>query len=212
LAAEKNQGTSKENLEMKLLRCLPLIATVCMLSGIAKADPVDFHMVVVDPPTPSNPTFSVTDITSSPVIVSFTDTCSIDGSSVPTFDGCAAFINGTGSALTSLDLDMPNSGLAANQMPNCSTSGTGTDFFSSAFCPSPAPGADYIIDFSGGSIPPDTYFVIAESGVDVSTTPWTGTLTTTPEPSSIWLLSTGVLLLGGFFFYKRRNSFGEIGF
>ena len=194
---------------MKLLRCLPLIAMVCMLSGIAKADPVDFHMVVVDPPAPTNPTFTVTDITSSPVIVSFTDTCSIDGSSVPTFDGCAAFINGTGSALTSLDLLMPNSGLAAGQTPNCTTSGTGTDFFSTASCPTPAPGADYMIDFSGGSIPANDYFVIAESGVDVSTTPWTGTLTTTPEPSSIWLLSTGVVLLG-FFFYKRRNGF-EIG-
>jgi hypothetical protein len=32
----------------------------------------------------------------------------------------------------------------------------------------------------------------------------------TPEPSSIWLMSTGVLMLGGFFFYKRRNVFGEM--
>ncbi len=34
----------------------------------------------------------------------------------------------------------------------------------------------------------------------------------TPEPSSIWLMSTGALLLGGFLYYKRRNNFGEIHF
>jgi hypothetical protein len=33
---------------------------------------------------------------------------------------------------------------------------------------------------------------------------------TTPEPSSIWLMSTGVLMLGGFFLYKRGNAFGEM--
>jgi len=32
----------------------------------------------------------------------------------------------------------------------------------------------------------------------------------TPEPSSIWLLSTGALMLGAFFYYKRHNGFGEI--
>jgi hypothetical protein len=34
----------------------------------------------------------------------------------------------------------------------------------------------------------------------------------TPEPSSILLLATGVLMLGGFFYYKRRNGMGEINF
>ncbi len=34
----------------------------------------------------------------------------------------------------------------------------------------------------------------------------------TPEPSSILLLSTGVLMLGGFFYYKRRNGTGEMNF
>lgn len=34
----------------------------------------------------------------------------------------------------------------------------------------------------------------------------------TPEPSSIWLMSTGALLLGGFFVYsRRRNGIGEAG-
>ena len=34
----------------------------------------------------------------------------------------------------------------------------------------------------------------------------------TPEPSSIVLLATGVLMLGGFFYYKRRDGMGEINF
>lgn len=34
--------------------------------------------------------------------------------------------------------------------------------------------------------------------------------TVTPEPGSIWLLSTGALVLGAFFYYKRHNGFGEI--
>jgi hypothetical protein len=34
----------------------------------------------------------------------------------------------------------------------------------------------------------------------------------TPEPSSILLLATGVLMLGGFFYYKRRNGLGDFNF
>jgi hypothetical protein len=32
----------------------------------------------------------------------------------------------------------------------------------------------------------------------------------TPEPNSIWLMGTGVLLLGAIFYYKRNHDFGEI--
>jgi hypothetical protein len=34
----------------------------------------------------------------------------------------------------------------------------------------------------------------------------------TPEPDSIWLLSTGALMLGAAFYYKRRNAVGDIRF
>lgn len=53
-------------------------------------------------------------------------------------------------------------------------------------------------------------FTIRETGV-----PYTAfakdplTLTSTPEPSTIWLMSTGALMLGGFFCYKRRNGLGD---
>jgi hypothetical protein len=211
-AENQNQGIPKENSEMKLLRCLFALTLVCALSGIAKADPFDFHMVVVDPPTPDNPTFTVTDIQTSPVTVSFTNTCAIDGSGLPTYDGCAAFINGTGAPLTTLELVMPNSGLSAGQTPNCTQpSGIGTDFFSSGSCPTPGPGQNYVIDFTDGSIPINTYFVIAETGVPTDDTPWTGTLSTTPEPSSMWLMSTGAVMLGAFLYSRRRNGLGWMG-
>lgn len=34
--------------------------------------------------------------------------------------------------------------------------------------------------------------------------------TVTPEPGSIWLMSTGALLLGAFFYSRRRHGMGEI--
>lgn len=196
---------------MKLLRCLPLIATVCMLSGIAKADPVDFHLVVVDPPTGFNTT-PITTLTP-PAVISFSNCVAgeIPGTVDP-YEGCASFENSTSSALTNLELIFPNNGVLNSQTASCSpdpgtVSGTSVDFFQSFTCG--LVGGNYVLDFSDGSIPVGALFTIAENGVPADCFP-DGTLTTTPEPSSIWLLSTGVLLLG-FFFYKRRNGFGEIG-
>ena len=34
----------------------------------------------------------------------------------------------------------------------------------------------------------------------------------TPEPDSIWLMSTGALMLGAAYYYKRRNGFGDMRF
>jgi hypothetical protein len=34
----------------------------------------------------------------------------------------------------------------------------------------------------------------------------------TPEPDSIWLMSTGAVMLGAAFYYKRRNSMNDVGF
>lgn len=31
----------------------------------------------------------------------------------------------------------------------------------------------------------------------------------TPEPNSIWLMGTGILMLGAFFYYKRNHGFGD---
>jgi hypothetical protein len=71
----------------------------------------------------------------------------------------------------------------------------------------------FVLDYTDGSIPvgfPNGVFTIAESGIPVDDFP-IGTLTVSPEPSSIWLLSTGALLLGVFFYSKRRNGIGSMG-
>lgn len=197
---------------MKLLRCLPLIAGVCMLSGIAKADPVDFHMVVVDPPPAS---YTVNDLTTSSATVSFSACAAgqLPTGITDTYVGCETFENLTGAPLTSLQLIFPDTGALTTQVANCSGDPTtALNFFTSATCS--IVNGNFILDYSNGNIPigsPNGIFTIAEDGVAPDCFP-DGTLNTniTPEPSSIWLLSTGVLMLG-FFFYKRRNAFGATG-
>jgi hypothetical protein len=188
---------------------LLVITMVFALSGIAKADNLDFHMVVVDAGTPASTIYLVPP--PSPVTFQF-DPCNPLLS--PTADGCAYFVNLTGSTLTNLTLVLPDSGNALGQMPNLDQSGFttlagGPETYFFTQTQYSISGGNYILSFSGGSILNDQAFTIAENGVDVSATPWTGTLTTTPEPNSIWLLSTGAMMLGAFFYYKRRNGLGD---
>jgi hypothetical protein len=66
---------------------------------------------------------------------------------------------------------------------------------------------DWTLTFGGGSIAAGEYFVIAEDGVpDPTTFPTTNAIGVTPEPNSFWLLSTGVLSLGFFGAYRRRET------
>lgn len=194
---------------MKMLRCLLLITMVSALSGIAKADNLDFHLVVVDP------SYSVDAITSTPDSVTFTNcvTGQVPSTALGTYVGCATFQNETGSALTNLQLTFPNTSALGGQSANCSldggvVSGTSTplDYFQTASCS--LSNNVYTLDFSNGSIPVNSYFTIAENGVTPADFP-TMTLTTTPEPGSVWLLSTGALMLSVFFYYKRRDNFGD---
>jgi hypothetical protein len=190
---------------MKLLRCLLALTVVCALSGIAKADPIDFHMVVVDP---SFSTDSIITLTPAPV-VQFTPCVSgeIPGTVDP-YEGCASFENSLSSALTNLELVFPNDAVLNSQTPNCTPDpgvigNSSVDFFTTFSCQ--IIGGNYVLDFSGGNIPVGTLFTIAENGVPPGDFPL-GTLsstTATPEPSSIWLLSTGALMMGAFFYSKR---------
>jgi hypothetical protein len=196
--------------EMKYLRCLFALMLVCALSGMAKADPVDFHMVVVDPPG-----FDVTDLTTTSATVGFSacDPGQLPTGITGTYVGCDTFENLTGATITSLQLVFPDVGALVGQAANCTPDGTSTlNFFANASCS--LVNGEFILNYYGGSgIPvgfPNGVFTIAESGVDPSDFP-DGTLTVTPEPSSIWLLSTGALLLGAFFYSRRRNGLGSMG-
>jgi hypothetical protein len=195
---------------MKLLRCLFALMLVCALSGMAKADPIDFHMVVVDPPG-----FNVTDLTTTSATVGFTacDAGQLPSGIVGAYVGCDTFENLTGAPITSLELMFPDTGALVGQAANCTADAGAVNFFSVATCN--LVDGFFVLDYSGGSIPqgfPSGVFTIAEAGVDPSDFP-DGTLTAnvTPEPSSIWLMSTGVLMLGAFFYSRRRNGFGSMG-
>lgn len=197
---------------MKLLRFLPLIATVCMLSGIAKAD--DFKLGVLDAPT------TTIDYTGGVLDVDFSK-CGSDL-------GCVTIANDTGHTLTSLQIDFSAVGLKTTG--NCLTGNS--EIFTTCTETLIDNGTEYQFDFSGGTGIPDgsnnrnyysngfwnycnnndNTFTIEEEGENpkdfgpLSIEP----VSVTPEPASFWLLTTGVLLFGGFL-YRRRMGTGVLG-
>jgi len=186
---------------MKLLRYLPLIALVCALSSVAKAD--DFKLGVQDAgPTNIIYTGGTLDVTFS--------SC---GPHTPSTDGCVTILNDSGKTITSLVIDVPeNSFTEAGGGGNCLT-GPG---FSSCTPPVITDG-DYQFVFTGLDIPDggfcnnDDTFELEEQGVDPKNFPKTTVSTSvTPEPASLLLLATGSLLCAGFI-YRRRMGAASLG-
>jgi len=186
---------------MRMLRCLVAIALVCGLTGVAKADQIDFHMVVLDP-------FATTPIFTTPFQFSFSP-C-VEGQ-LPTnvnssYVGCFSGVNRTGNDWAGMELVFSNTASLGSQPAGCALDGS-TDFYQSAICSLAPDGSEYFLDFTIGSIPNNGSFVIAEDGVNPSDFPMVSVTIikdVVPEPGSIWLMSTGILLVG-FLFAKRRN-------
>jgi hypothetical protein len=195
---------------MRILRYLFAIVLVSGLTGIAKAD-TDFHMVVLDPP-PGYTVYTINDL--STFDVSFTP-CVSPGQ-IPTgapYEGCFTFQNETPYILDSLTIDVSAS--IPNQTAGCAASGltdptTGDplDIFSNPMCGGLAQGG-YLLTFTGGTIGLGQIVTIAEDGVDPADFPaTTATLgAETPEPSSVFLLSTGLLFMGYLFAERRKPAF-----
>lgn len=205
---------------MRNLRNLLAVTLLCALGTVAKAAPVDFQVVVIDP-VPSNLIHPIT-------ADGFTYTFSacVSPGQVPagtSYVGCFSGENATGHTLTSLEMFFPAEGTAT-----CAKFGSNLDLFTSVTCTAVSGG--FLFDYTGGNIPTanghapddaefnqDSIFTIAESGTDPSLMPvvtasFNGpvSMTPTPEPDSLVLLSTGLLAGGGLMLGNlRRRVFGE---
>lgn len=193
---------------MKMLRILPLLALVLGLTHCAHAD--DFQMIVVDPP----PSYQVFPITNPSFDFMFIAPCVSPGQ-IPTganYDACFTGQNETGKILTSLTIMVPNT--IGNQTAGCSPSGLTNsqgqplDIFTNISCGPGPGGVGYLLTYSGGNIPLDGIFTIAESGATPAdfgdVTAFAGSAV--PEPDSLWLLSTGLLSSGCMFVNRLRRA------
>lgn len=211
---------------MKMLRNLFALGLICSLAGVARAS--NFQMVVVDPLPSYVNIITAADL---PLTVSLS-TCQAgqvpSGAGDPTYDGCYSGLNDTGKTLSNLELLVP---VISGFTPTC-TPAPGEIFFTNVSCNGlTSDGKDYIFLFSGGpgiptatdcdhdndggnlngddfsaSCNAGTIFTIAESGAPVSDFAHINVIANTPEPSSFWLLSTGVLSAGVFFGDRRRRN------
>ncbi len=189
---------------MKILRTASFVLLLCGISGIAKADPVDFRMNVLDP------AFSTYNVTSEPFPVTFSPCVAGQlppGAILQPGEGCFSGRNLTGVNWTSLTLIFGNSGSAFGQVPNCTpdtaNNPSSTQLFGASSCS--LTNNFFVLNFSNGLLKDHERFVIVETGADPDTFP-AGTLSynTVPEPGSMLLLSTGSLL-AGFHFAKQRG-------
>jgi hypothetical protein len=188
---------------MKILRCLVVIALVCGCMGVAKADPVDFHIKVLDPAPPPDPSYTIFLISSTSFSVSFTDCVAGELPGGMTADGCFAGRNISGLNWDNLQLSFPDGGVLTGQPASCALAPS-DNIFSSTDCPADPANGSYDLGFADGVIANGDYFFITEDGVVPASDFPTGSATVlTPEPGSIVLLSTGVLLFGCLIFGER---------
>lgn len=192
---------------MKALRCLFALVVAFTFTSLASADPVDFHMHVLDPPPPS---FPVQPIFSTPFTFTFT-TCStgeLPGGG--TADGCFAGVNRSGEDWTNLQITFDDNSVLAGQAPNCALTGT-NNIFSDTDCS--LDGSTYVLRFTDGVLANNDFFFITEDGVIPPEGFGVGTGSVdlaTPEPAPLLLFATGVILLGGTLKMGRRRSPGSL--
>ena len=208
-----------------LLRVLFVFALTCGFASHARAAGVDFHAQVLDPICSTTPDATCTLLpgdpgTSFPITLNAL-TCTDQGvTGLPTDGtpfGCFAGFNQTGFVLTSIDVSfdgalLPGVGCDTTLPEGIAGPAGGGPAFWLSSCTPPSPGdPNFELSFTGGSIGRTRTFILIETGINPADFVGTGTVgATTPEPESLALLSTGVMMMmAGLYLKQRRFAFGK---
>jgi hypothetical protein len=204
-----------------LLRILPIliVAGICGIPHSAYADPIDFHMQVLDPNTcTTNPSeCTIFDNPFDPgITVSFSKAvCTANNVPNPGQPyGCFKISNQSDLTITSLDLFIPNGKDLDGQPSTCQTNLS--PYFSTSSCNLTGGAPDtpegtydllFAIGPSGTGVLPTGTVVLEEIGANPADFNGTGLVGVSPEPSSLLLLSTGAMMAG--LFMSKRNLFAS---
>jgi len=199
-----------------LIRILFVLALICSGSSIARADGVDFRMTVLDPPavdacnpvgvpsgSPGNTNctiFTGGDISPINLSQAACNGAGIGAGLTSGTYGCFVVDNESGSTIDSLELGFL---LAPLDSQSASCDADGQSGLPSALnvvsCgPDPNNPLEYALDFAGGAgVAPGSALIVFEQGADPSDFQGgSGTIGVTPEPDSLLLFSTGVMMAG----------------
>lgn len=184
------------------------LALILGMTGLANAGTLDFKMNVLDGPITGDYIEGT-----APFAVSF-GACPLNLTNAGAL-GCFDGYNDTSYTLTSLNLTFTNTTSSTSpndffnylngQTPDCAATAV-FDVVSTCYLSTDK--TTYVLDFSGGTgIPAATTFFIAEYGVNPNAFQGgMGQVTLSPEPSSILLLGTGVLMVGMLLARRRMAS------
>jgi hypothetical protein len=191
---------------MKSLSYFLLLILLGGSLGTARADNSDFQFKVQDPVPPSTLTETLV-YANTPFTVTM-GACQLG----ETAQGCFYGLNESGQTLTTLDIGFDNSiGTPGNDFLNSQPADCITDFSSSAFsnavCGLDPGNATYDLLFTGSpGITPNEVFTLEEFGPNPDAFQGGNAIAMAdaPEPGSIVLTFSGVLLFG-FLLFRRRE-------
>jgi hypothetical protein len=198
-----------------LIRILFVLALLCGGSSLAHADGVDFRMTVLDPPavdscnpvgvpsgSPGNTNCTVfTGGDISPVNLSQAacNGAGIGSGLTSGTYGCFIVDNESGSTIDSIELGFLIAPLTTT--PNCDSDGQSgiVSALNVVSCgPDPNNPLEYALDFAGGAgVAPGSALIVFEQGENPNDFQGgSATIGVTPEPDSLLLFSTGIMMAG----------------